>query len=104
MIIFENQNLSLLRVCNQVLQDMGEFIKVQSVQSQRLVHPPLLEGNLVIGVFDGALQNGGEKCGAGALLKCQVQDVYSIKLNCGTGTNTRGELLALLSLLFFFSS
>jgi ribonuclease HI len=27
--------------------------------------------------------------------------VYSIKLNCGTGTNTRGELLALWSLLFF---
>jgi hypothetical protein len=101
LIIFENQNLSLLRVCNQVLQDMGEFIKVQSVQSQRLARPPLLEGNLVIGVFDGALQNGGEKCGAGALLKCQVQDVYSIKLNCGTGTNTRGELLALWSLLFF---
>jgi len=72
LIIFENQNLSLLRVCNQVLQDMGEFIKVQSVQSQRLARPPLLEGNLVIVVFDVSLQNGGEKCGAGALLKCQV--------------------------------
>jgi hypothetical protein len=34
---------------------MGEFIKVQSVQSQRLARPPLLKGNLVIGVFDVAL-------------------------------------------------
>jgi ribonuclease HI len=58
----------------------------------------LLEGNLA---FDGASQNGGEKCGAGSLLKCSVRSVYSIKLNCGTGTNTRGELLALWSLLFF---
>jgi hypothetical protein len=34
--------------------------------------PPLLEGNSVVGFFYGASQNGGEKCGAGALLKCPV--------------------------------
>ena len=40
------------------------------VVSQRVVRPPLLEGNLVVHFFDGASQNGGEKCGAGTVLKC----------------------------------
>jgi len=54
-----------------------------------------------VGFFDGASQNGGEKCGAGAVLKCPEGDIFSIKLNCSTRTTTRGELLALWSLLFF---
>lgn len=75
---------------------MGEFTKTLVVHSQRVAHPPLLEGNLVVGLFDGASQNGGEKCGAWVVLKCPKGGVYSIKMNC----ETRGELLALWSLLF----
>jgi ribonuclease HI len=80
---------------------MGEIEKVHYVQSQRIVRPPLLDGNMVVGFFDGASQNGGVRCGAGAILKCPVLGVYSIKMNCGSRTNTRGELLALWSILFF---
>jgi ribonuclease HI len=43
----------------------------------------------------------GFKCGAGAILKCPDLGVFSLKMNCGPGTNTRGELLALWSILFF---
>jgi ribonuclease HI len=49
-----------------------------------------------VGFFDGASQEKGSKCGAGALLKCPVLGTYRLKMNCGRGTNTRGELLALL--------
>lgn len=83
------------------MQNLGEYNKTFAVHTQRVVHPPLLEGNLAIGFFDGASQNEGEKCGAGALLKCPEGGIYSIKMNCGTGRNTKGELMTLWSLLFF---
>jgi ribonuclease HI len=54
-----------------------------------------------VGFFDGASQDRGDKCGAGAVLKCPVLGTYIIKMNCGSGTNTRAELLALWCILFF---
>jgi ribonuclease HI len=69
--------------------------------THRIARPPLLERNWEVGFFDGASQNGGLSCGAGAVLKCPDLGTYSIKMNCGSGTNTRGELLALWSVLFF---
>jgi hypothetical protein len=36
---------------------MGEFNKTLDVHSQRVVRPPLLEGNLAVGFFDGDSQN-----------------------------------------------
>jgi ribonuclease HI len=56
---------------------------------------------MVVGFFDGASQNGGVRCHAGDILKCLFLGVYSIKMNCGSRTNTKGELLALWSILFF---
>jgi hypothetical protein len=101
MIIFEEHNLSLARVCNRILQDLGENKKIQIAQHHRITRPPLLDWNLAVGFFDGASQCEGSKCGAGAILKCPELGFYSLKLNCGPGTNTRGELLALWSILFF---
>ena len=43
----------------------------------------------------------GAKCGAGVVLKCLELGTFRLKLNCGSGTNTRGELLALWCILFF---
>jgi ribonuclease HI len=60
----------------------------------------VIETKLAVGFFDGASQSGGEKCGAGAVLKCLEGDIYSIKLSCCMGTNTRGELLAMWSVFF----
>ena len=54
LIIFEDQNLSLSRVCNRKLLDLGEMEKVHIVHSQRIVRPPFLEGNLDVRFFDGA--------------------------------------------------
>jgi len=33
------------------LQDLGEIEKYHIVQSQRIAHPPLLEGNIAVGFF-----------------------------------------------------
>jgi hypothetical protein len=51
--------------------------------------------------FYGASQNGREKCGVGAMINCPEGYIFSIKMNFGMGKNTRGELLALWSLLYF---
>jgi hypothetical protein len=55
-----------------------------------------------VGFFDGVSQDKGAKCGAGALLKCPVLGTFRFKMNCGRGTNTRGELLALWCILWSF--
>jgi ribonuclease HI len=75
--------------------------KYRIAQHHRITRPPFLDWNLAVGFFDGASQCEGSKCGARAILKCPELGFYSLKLNCGPGTNTRGELLALWSILFF---
>jgi hypothetical protein len=77
-----------------------EIERVQSDKKLRIVRPPLLERNMVVGFFDGASQVGGLRCGARAILKSLVLGNYSIKMNCGSGTNTRGELMALWIVLY----
>ena len=54
---------------------------------------------MAIGFFDGASQGGGTRCGVGAILIAPRLGRYNIKWNCGSGTNTRAELLALWSIL-----
>ena len=44
--------------------------------------------------FDGAAQQAGLFCGAGGIITINAQTVYRWTLNCGTGSNTKAELLA----------
>ena len=57
--------------------------------------------DMAIGFFDGASQEGGTKCGVGAILISPLLGRYNIMWNCGIGTNTRSEMLALWSILHF---
>jgi hypothetical protein len=101
LVIFEEHPPTLVRVCNSILQDLGEIKKSQPTQLSRIDRPPILDWDLAVGFFDGASQDKGAKCGAGAILKCPVLGTFRLKMNCGRGTNTRGELLALWCILFF---
>jgi ribonuclease HI len=60
-----------------------------------------LDWDLAVGFFDGASRYMGKKCGAGAVLKCPTLGTYRIKMRCGSGTNTKGEILALWCILYF---
>jgi hypothetical protein len=53
-----------------------------------------------VGFFDCASQDKGAESGVGDLLKCPFFGTFRLKMNCGRGTNTRGELLALWCILF----
>ena len=57
-----------------------------------------------VGFFDGASQDGGRRCRDGSLLISLELGKFSIIWNCGVGTNSRAELLALWSLLSFASN
>ena len=67
-IIFKNVVPSLGRVCTSILQDLGEFKVVQEYNKLRIDRPPILDWDLAVGFFDGASQEMGKKCGAGAIL------------------------------------
>jgi len=79
----------------------GKTKNILSVQHDRITRPPLLDWNLAVGFFYGASQCERTKCGAGAILKCPDLGTFSLMMNYDTGTNTRGELLALWCILYF---
>jgi len=89
------------RVCNRIFQDMGETKRLTSSKVSMVDRPPLLDWNMAVGFFDGASQDMVSKCGVEDVLKCPIEGTFRIKMNCGKGTNTRGELLALWCILFF---
>jgi ribonuclease HI len=43
--------------------------------------------------FDGATKRYGSKCRAGGIIKALDATVYIWTLNCGSGTNTKAELM-----------
>jgi ribonuclease HI len=67
--------------------------------SCRGVLPTNLEGDGVIGWFDGATMSSGNNCGAGGRIKISEQKSYKWFINCGVGTNTKAELLGAWALL-----
>jgi hypothetical protein len=103
LLIFEDKALNLIRVCNYILQDLGEQKLTLDTSHKRIDRPPVFYwGGNVVGFFDGASQEtGGMKCGAGTILKCPLLGTYKLKMNCGKGTNTKGEMLALWLILYF---
>jgi ribonuclease HI len=101
--IFEDHPINRVTVCNRILQDLGEVTGSKCTKVSRIERSPFLVGDWPVGFFDGASQERGTKCGAGAVIKCPVLGTFRIKMNCGSGTNTRGELLALWCLLYFAS-
>jgi hypothetical protein len=101
LLIFEDKALNLIRVCNYILQDMGEQKLTLDTSHKRIDRPLVFYWGGVVGFFDGASQERGMKCGAGTILKCSSLGTYKLKMNCGKGTNTKGEMLALWLILYF---
>jgi hypothetical protein len=82
---------------------MGETKIYLADKGSRIDRPPLIDWDMTVGFFDGASQDRGSKCGAGAVIKCPVLGTFRLKMYCGNGTNTKGELLALWCILFLLA-
>jgi len=102
MLIFEDKQKNHVRVCNYILQHLGEQKTTQDTLHKRIDRPLLLDWAGVVGFFDGASQERETKCRLGAILKCPIMGTYKLKLNYGKGTNSKGELMALWLILYFY--
>ena len=102
--IFEGKTFTPLQVFNKARCFWIERQASKKVNKARILQQPLLDQNVAVGFFDGASQYGGRRCGAGSLLISPELGKFSIIWNCGVGTNSRAELLALWSLLSFASN
>ena len=77
---------------------------MNGLHRSRIIQQPSFMHDKVIGYFDGASQEGGTRCGVGAILISPILGRYNIMWNCGIVTNMRSELLALWSILHFARS
>ena len=98
-IIFRNIRTTPLQIVNKVQILWNERPKNYRIQKTRIIQQPVFIHDMSIGYFDGASQDGGTRCGVGAILIAPHLGRYNIKWNCGFGTNTWSELLALWGLL-----
>jgi hypothetical protein len=62
---------------------------------------PVFSDDLAIGFFYGSSSLDGAVCACGAVLKLLDGVVFLLRLNVGSGTNSKVELLGLWVLLFF---
>ena len=99
--MFENKEASGWKVVSKATSAYGEFFKERDREGVRNPSSPSFNLNFPIGLFDGASQEDGGKCGAWAMLKMIDTKVFKLKMDRGKGTNTSGELLALWCLLYF---
>ena len=98
-LIFRGLYQTPLQICNKVQQVWKDGKDKSRLIKYRYIQQPYLQENMSIRYFDGASQNGGLRCGFGAILISLDLGRFNIKWNCGIGTNTRAELLALWSIL-----
>ena len=102
--IFRNVYTTPLQIVNKVQIIWNEGPKQFRKKKSRIIQQPAFLHDMSLGYFDGASQDGGTKCGVGAILISPLLGRFNIKWNCGFGTNTWSELLALWSILHFARS
>ena len=88
-------------MCTCILQALREYKPFHKLKNLRIDRPPCLDWDYAVGFFDGASQDMGKKCGVGSVLKFPALGTFNMKMNCGYGTNTNRELLALWCMLYF---
>ena len=85
-------------------KDLGTFkVFYEGIPKTNVINlsAPTLTPGIVIGYFDGASQEARLKCGTGALLIINNSICFQLKMGCRGGTNTKGELKSLWTVLFF---
>lgn len=101
LVLFVGKITSVWKVDQKEIGIYGEFSKGTSTKNLRNLSDPFLNPYVAIGYFDGASQEASMKCGVGAILKLNDTRCFHMKMACGGGSNTKGEFLALRSVLFF---
>lgn len=98
--IFEGIHISSHLFALKISRDFREFHE-ENTPSSRTLTDPCFNNSLTLGFFNGALQDRGKKCVMGAIMKLRDNYVFKLRMGCGRGTNTRGELLGVWMFLYF---
>ena len=99
--LFEGKDTFAWRVAINVILAFKDLYKEKHQTGIKIKRPPIFCPNWPICYFDRASQLDGDLCGVGVVLKHTNGTEYRMSLGCETGTNTKGELLALWSLIFY---
>lgn len=100
-LIFEGKCVSFEQLSFKIVGFYLEFAYYKVRKGIRVPSFPIIDGNSVVGFFDGASQMGS--CGCGLYIKLSSSHVIYGWFGGGEGTNTRVELLAYWGLLFMAS-
>lgn len=98
---FRGKEKSAWKVVSRIVSNYGDYHKEEDHCKRRLPRQPFFFLDGPSSFFDRASQNDGSICGVGALLKINYSCFYKLRMGCGKGSNTRGELLTLWSLVHF---
>ena len=71
---------------------LRKLIRILWKKVEGWLGPLYLTNNIFVGFFYGASQCEGSKCGACVVLNISNYVSFKVKMNCGWGTNSRGEL------------
>jgi len=103
-IIFENVTPSIGTVVHKILGSYKIWNELHLHKTRLQHNKKLLDlEDIPTGWFDGATQSFGEQSEAGGLIKITENSIYKWIFNCGSGTNTREELLGAWATLYLAS-
>jgi hypothetical protein len=90
--IFENHKPTIQAVLSKALAIHNCISGTVKDKPPKTVHVPFQTGD-VFAWFDGASQNNGTIVGAGGIIKTPDSTIIKWSYNCGSGTNSRAELI-----------
>lgn len=67
--MFEGKTNSIIKVVSNIVCRLNEWHKEKKNMSRRVIRPLVISELIHVGFFDGAAQEGGLKCGVGAILR-----------------------------------
>jgi ribonuclease HI len=99
-LIFENITPSINSIAFRALgmHQIWQDIHLTKEKTKILFNPFIAE-NITKGWFDGTTQRNDTLSGAGGLIRLTENSIYKWTFSCGSGTNTRAELLGVWATL-----
>lgn len=100
-VIFDYVEKSTWRVSNKGIGSFREYHSEKEEVGKRNTRLWNMRNYLVMGYFDGVVQEDRLYCGTGGLLCIREACIFELRMGGGHGTNNIGEILGLWMMLYF---
>ena len=98
-VIFQNGRLDHYQIRMSAIGWVHSYASLDQLEPTRRTITPLADQHGIVGYFNGTEQGG--YCGVGMIIRINQTSIFRLKLSIGPRSNTKDELLALWSLLYF---